>query len=312
MAGGPVQKSNRDAPEWPEERVLELLTTLSNRGRWGASDERGTLNFIDAETRIAAASEVRLGLSVSVGRLVDTVPTPYNVHPARHEMHAQLPDSISCGDRLELEIHGMASTHLDALGHEFFEGKLYNGRRAREEVTRQGLKWANILAQGDGIFTRGVLLDVRASRGVDWLDPTQRITDSDLAEAEALAQTAVRSGDAVLVHCGYDRAFRAGAVTDPGVRAGLGPECLPWLWERQVSVFSGDCIEQLPTLYPRMPFPLHQIGLSAMGLVLLDSVQLDRLSRNCQELQRYSFLLTAAPLLLPGGTGSPVNPVCTF
>jgi len=166
--------------------------------------------------------------------------------------------------------------------------------------------------QREGIFARGVLLDVCAARGVAWLDPSDRITEADLIAAEALAVTEVRSGDVVVVHSGYDRALEQGRPAHSSGRAGLGPECLAWLREREVSVFTGDCIEQLPSPYPRLPFPLHQIGLAAMGLVLLDSVRLDQLADLCPALGRFTFLFTAAPLLIPGGTGSPVNPICTF
>jgi kynurenine formamidase len=300
------------SPGWDEERVVGLMGTLSNRGRWGIDDQRGTLNFISPETRTAASREVRLGRSWSVGRIIDTVGGPFNSHPARHRMHYYGADPISCGDSLDIDIHGMASTHLDALGHEFFEGSLYNGRRAEHEISSVGLNWANVLALSEGIFTRGVLLDVCAVRGVEWLEPTTRITDADLLSAEELSGTRVHTGDAILVHSGYDRAVQAGALASPVVRAGIGPECLPWIRDRQVAVFSGDCIEQLPSPYPRVPFPLHQIGLAAMGLVLLDSVKLDELATVCQDLGQFSFLFTAAPLLIPGGTGSPVNPICTF
>jgi kynurenine formamidase len=227
-------------------------------------------------------------------------------------MHYYGAGSISCGDSLDIDIHGMATTHLDAIGHESFDQHLYNGRAVSEEVIASGLTWANIVAQREGIFARGVLIDVCAVRGVTWLEPGERITDKDLRAGEDLSGTRVRSGDVVVVHSGYDRALAHGVFRTASPRSGLGPECLPWLRERQAAVFTGDCIEQLPSPYPRVPFPLHQIGLAAMGLVLLDSVKLDQLAATCSALRRYTFLFTAAPLLIPNGTGSPVNPICTF
>jgi kynurenine formamidase len=289
-----------------------MFKELSNRGRWGVDDELGTLNFITEQTRIEAASEVRTGRSISISRVIDTVGGGANPPPARHRMHYYGADAISCGDSLDITIHGMATTHLDAVGHESFDHQLYNGRSVTESVLASGLHWANIAVQREGIFARGVLLDVCAGRDVAWLQPSDRITDADLAAAEALAATEVRSGDVVVVHSGYDRALRGGKPAPSLNRAGLGPECLPWLHERQVAVFTGDCIEQLPSPYPRVPFPLHQIGLAAMGLVLLDSVVVDRLVDLCRALGRHTFLFTAAPLLIPQGTGSPVNPICTF
>jgi kynurenine formamidase len=275
-------------------------------------DELGTLNFITEQTRIQAAREVKIGRSISISRAIETAGTPTSPPPARHRMLYYGADSISCGDSLDITIHGMATTHLDAVGHESFDQHLYNGRKGNESVLASGLHWANIAVQREGILARGVLLDVCAARGVAWLAPDDRITHADLATAEALSGTEVRSGDVVVVHSGYDRALIGGQPTASSTRAGLGPECLPWLHDRQVAVFAGDCIEQLPSPYPRVPFPLHQIGLAAMGLVLLDSVIADKLVDLCQALGRSTFLFTAAPLLIPNGTGSPVNPICTF
>ncbi len=58
--------------------------------------------------------------------------------------------------------------------------------------------------------------------------------------------------------------------------------------------------------------PLHQIGLAVMGLVLLDCPTLTELVATCAQLGRREFLFVAAPLRVPGGTGSPVNPVAIF
>jgi kynurenine formamidase len=305
-------KRNLDTSIWNEDRVLALFSELSNQGRWGVNDERGTLNFITEQTRIEAALEVKIGRSISISRIIDTVGTPANPLPARHRMHYYGADAISCGDSLDITIHGMATTHLDAVGHESFDHQLYNGRSVKESVLASGLHWANIMVQREGIFARGVLLDVCAARDLAWLEPGDRITDADLVAAEALAGTEVRSGDVVVVHSGFDRALKAGQPAVSSSRAGLGPECLAWLHDRQAAVFAGDCIEQLPSPYPRVPFPLHQVGLAAMGLVLLDSVMADQLVDLCRAIGRQTFLFTAAPLLIPNGTGSPVNPICTF
>ena len=89
-------------------------------------------------------------------------------------------------------------------------------------------------------------------------------------------------------------------------------ECLPWLHDREVAVYSGDCIERIPLPYTSLTGPLHQIGLASMGLALLYNVELEELTATCRELERYEFLVVYAPLRIPGGTGSPVNPVCIF
>ena len=97
-----------------------------------------------------------------------------------------------------------------------------------------------------------------------------------------------------------------------GVRAGLDLSAVAWLHDHRVAVYSGDCIERLPETGTAVPMPLHQIGIARMGLVLLDCPAMTALVRACEDLGRTEFLLTAAPLLIRGGSGSPVNPLAVF
>jgi hypothetical protein len=95
-----------------------------------------------------------------------------------------------------------------------------------------------------------------------------------------------------------------------GKREGLTPDCLPFLHQRQVALFAGDCIEQLPSTVPGLPFPLHQVGIVSMGLFLADSVRADRPVDACTQAARSTCLFAVTPLPIAGGTGSPVNPIC--
>jgi kynurenine formamidase len=168
------------------------------------------------------------------------------------------------------------------------------------------------MAQKEGIFTRGILLDVAAAQGVPWLTPDQSVTPTDLDAAERASGVRVEPGDAVVVHVGLEARERVEGPEDPSVRAGLDAAAVRWLHQRQVAVFTGDCFERIPQPYRRVPLPLHQVGLVAMGLVLLDNPTLVELLRACVSLQRAEFLLMAAPLRIPNGTGSPVNPIAAF
>ena len=53
-------------------------------------------------------------------------------------------------------------------------------------------------------------------------------------------------------------------------------------------------------------------GIPHMGMPLLDNANFERLAEVCAETGRYECLLTIAPLVGNGGTGSPVNPIATF
>ncbi len=297
----------------PELDALKLFETCSNRGRWGDDDQRGTLNLISAEKRIRSAQLVSHGVVVPIGRSIDTVPSAKNYLPATHRMlDLGNEAAIGCVDTFEIAPHGFAVTHLDAIGHVFFDGSMYNGRSPSEKARTDGLHWASISALAGGIFTRGVLLDIAAVRGTAWLDEDEYIWPEDLDEAERRAGVAVEAGDVIFVHTGLEARERALGMEDPSRRAGLSADCVPWLFERDIAAYSGDCIERLPHPYSRLISPLHMVGMVAMGLVMLDSPRTEPIVNACATFGRSEFLVTCAPWAAPLGTGSPVNPLCIF
>jgi kynurenine formamidase len=291
--------------------VAEMVAHCSNAGRWGDDDELGTLNLITPDVRRRAARLVVEGVSVSLGADVDTVQRVLNPRPAWHVMHLEQALPYSAHDSLHLPVHGVG-THLDALGHVYLDGVGYNGRRQDRVVTNGGLLANSIHAMRAGIFTRGVLLDAAAACGVPWLAEDHVITSADLDAAEEHAGLRVEPGDAIFVHTGLERRAAPRDAAEVVARAGLGLDAVRWLRERDVAVYSGDCVERLPISDGILELPLHQIGIAVMGLVLLDWPRLADLLATCARLGRVEFLLTVAPLRIPAGTGSPVNPIATF
>jgi kynurenine formamidase len=295
-----------------DEEIDALFERCSNAGKWGTDDELGTLNYITSDKRVQAAGLVRHGRTVSIGRDLSTQSNRLNTDPVVHRMLFDADPPLSALDSIGLSTHGFALTHLDAITHVFFEGRAYNGQRAADLLRPGGLRSGSVYAQREGIVTRGVLLDITAVRGVPFLAPGEAVTAEDLSAAEKLSGTTVEPGDAVFVHVGLERREAEQGVEDPGVRAGVDASCLPWLHDKQIAVYSGDCVDQIPFPSGRLPLPLHQVGLVSMGLVLLDCPRMAELVAASAELGTSEFLLFAAPLRLPGGTGSPVNPVCVF
>lgn len=290
-----------------------MFSQIDNRGRWGDDDERGTLNYITPEKVARASALVRSGRVVSIGRDIDTARSAKNPNPAVHKMLYEQHHPISALDQLTIQPHGFGVTHLDAVGHVYTkDGTMYNGRAAADEVSMDGIGFGSVEVVAEGIVTRGVLLDVARARSVDWLDPTGLVTPADLDNAMELADVEIESGDAIVVRVGLGRREEAHGLEDPAERAGLSPDCLPWIHDREVAVYSGDCVEKMPLPYERFPLPLHMMGIPAMGLCLLDCPQVEPLVEACQQEGRSEFMLMVAPLRIPGGTGSPVNPLCIF
>ena len=289
-----------------------MFRRCSNTGRWGADDELGTLNYITPARRIAAAALVKTGEVVSVARDLTTRASKTNAQPVVHTMAPIDANSPAATDSFSIAPHGMVVTHLDALCHFSWKDQFYNGRKRSETLTANGAKWGSIYAQRQGIFTRGVLLDVAAARDVTWYQPDEYVTVADLEAAEKRQRLRVEPGDAVFVRTGMERMETELGEQDVYPRAGLHAECVEWMHNRQVSVYGGDCIEKLP--YPSESFTsaVHMIVLASMGLPILDWPSLTELARTCERLGRWDYLLTTAPLRLPGGTASPINPLCLF
>jgi hypothetical protein len=189
---------------------------------------------------------------------------------------------------------------------------MWNGRLADDHITFYGMDFASVHAFREGIVTRGVLLDIPRARGMAYLPATDGIHVEDLEAAETLARTTVRPGDAIIVRGGIGARELVEGEGTPSLMAGLDPDCLPWIHDRQVAVFGGDGNDHLPSGYRRVPLPLHQVGMSAMGLCMLDNVETEPLAAHCAGTGVYEFLLAIAPLRIPKATGSAVNPIAAF
>jgi kynurenine formamidase len=294
------------------DQLLDLHRTLSNWNRWGAHDQLGTLNLITPEKRVAAARLVRTGRSVSCARPLPTVPAADNQQPVVHLMTATATEGYG-GDYVALAPHGYSTSHIDALCHIFHDGRLYNGYPA-ERVTARGALELAIDALRDGIVTRGVLLDAAAARGADALEPGEPIFVDDLERAEESAGVRVAAGDVLLVHTGrWRHRAKHGGWKAHEKLAGLDASCLPWLHARGVAALGCDGVSDvLPSRIADVPLPVHSVALVAMGLHLLDNLELGRLAEACAAEERWEFLLSVAPLVLERGTASPVNPIATF
>jgi len=299
---------------FPAEAELDrLFDDLDNAGRWGKDDDLGTLNYITNEKRLAAAKLVRSGRPLSLARDLNTTQSSTNPSPVRHTMCYQSHYPIGAVDALTLDMHGFALTHLDAIAHVYRGQDIYNKRKAAEVTLPSGLTFGDMLAQKDGIFTRGVLLDIAAARGIDWLTPDQGVYAADLDAAERRQGIRVESGDCIFVYTGLQKREAAEGPENLGQRVGIMPDAIRWMHQREIAVYSGDCVDAFPNPYgARYIIYFHAIALAAMGLILLDIPALEPLVVVCNELKRSDFLLTMAPLRIKGGTGSPVNPIAIF
>jgi kynurenine formamidase len=295
----------------------DLFNEVSNWDRWDEESPRGTLNHLTPDKTVAAARLVREGTTVSLGLPLDTQQRPDNPVPADHEM-TQLADDASgrvrfVKDYVGSDFHNDGHSHLDALCHVSFKGALFGGA-PDTSANRAGATVDDVESVKDGIVGRGVLLDIPRVRGTDWLDPGDEVRPEELLAAERSEGVRVGEGDILLVRTGHNRRLdQLGPWDTPHDKAGLHPATARLFAERRIAALGCDSnSDAAPSHTEGVPFPIHVLAVNAMGLHLLDYLLLDRLADTCERLSRWEFLCVIAPLRVPGGTGSPVNPIAVF
>src|SRR5262245_5650181 len=285
-------------------------TELSNWGRWGKDDQIGTLNLITAEKRRQAAALVRDGVSVSLAGDADTEKAVDNPTPYEHVM-------LGLGaDRIGVAYHGIAHTHLDAWNHINVGGVFYNGYKPDPDaVAKTGHQRNSIINVKNGIFTRGVLIDIPRLKGVPYLEPGTPIYVADLEAWEKQTGLRVSAGDALFVRTGVWARRKAFGPwlrgrAEGGRSAGLDPSVIPWLKQRDIALLGSDHPQYVSP--SNLTGAVHDFGLLYLGVHMFDNCDLEALGDAAAARKRLVFLLIAAPLPIRGGTGSPLNPLAVF
>jgi len=302
----PVLVSKAEYDKWK--------TELSNWGRWGKDDQLGAINLITPAKRKQAAGLVKEGVTVSLAGDVNTERAPDNFQPYEHVMTQAGP--AGAGDSLSVSFHGYAHTHVDAFAHRFFDGKMYNGFSYEEVTKEDGAKKNSIYNLHNGIFTRGILMDMARLKGVPYLEPGTRIFVEDLEAWEKQANVKVGPGDAIFIRTGrWARRAKVGPWNAAVEVAGLDPSVIPWLKKRDVAILGSEAAQDAtppPAGSELGPLALHDFVLIELGVQLMDDTNLEAISEAAASRKRWDFLLFAAPLPVKNGTGSPLNPIAVF
>jgi kynurenine formamidase len=274
----------------------------------------GTLNLITPAKRRAAAGLVKEGVTVSLASDAETEQAVDVPCPVKWAMLTA--SETGATDQIAYPcIHGAGTTHLDSFAHKFFGGKMWNGYSMSDFVTKErGAARNSIHTMKSGIITRAVLYDIPRLKGVPYLEPGTRIFPEDLEAWERKAGGSGGPGDALLLRWGRwaRRAATGPWPIDEGA-AGLDVSVIPWLKKRDIALLGWET----PGYTPQPPGDLsrqavHDFVLTILGVHLLDRADFEALSETAAKRNRWEFMLTIAPLPIPRGTGSPVNPIATF
>jgi kynurenine formamidase len=299
----------------------QLAARVSNWGRWGRDDQRGTLNLITSDAVRRGVAAARQGRTFSLAIPFDQTGPQWGVHmPERTnpELRTHTVNVAFTGDTRDFttsddsfNMGSQAATHWDAISHVGYDGKLYNDTPADVVRAEGGAVRLGIEHFGP-VVTRGVLFDIARLHGVDHFDDNYAITGDDLEAAAIAGGVVVEPGDALLVRTGQMHFLRAGdKVRYSHPSPGLSTLSIGWLRDHDVAAVATDTMtfEVYPCEDPNVFMPVHMIQLRDMGLVQGQNWHLDDLATDCAADGRHDFLLVAPPLPLTGAVGAPVVPV---
>jgi kynurenine formamidase len=307
--GGTVMNEVRPWPTPTRDEMLDYIKRRNNSGRWGPDDQIGTLNLITQETRLQAFRQIETAETMSLSRPVPTETGVGNLNRAHH--YISFSRFGAPVDFLGMYYHGRTYTHIDALCHVAFEGKLYNDRDLKETITFTGATFGGIETVRNGVFTRAWVLDVPRYRGERYVTKDKPVEPAELfaiAEHQAIN---IEPGDAVCVYSGREAyEMENPPMGSEPIVPGLHTACLQFFRETDVSVLLWDMIDTEPSDYGFI-FGMHT-AIPVLGLHLVDNCILSELAKLCQERGRQDFTLALSPLYVRGGTGSPANPIAIF
>lgn len=303
----------------------QMADQISNKGRWGKDDQLGSVNLITESKRKQAAGLVRAGVSVGMAHIPLTEKAADNPSPFGFTF-------TGGGDSWAVSYHGYAHSHMDAIGcHILYQDKMYNGEARTEKGSPAGCEKGGIQNLRNGVVTRGILIDIPRLRNLPYLEPGTPVFVEDIEAWEKKAGVKVSSGDAIFLRTGRwarreklgpwlaggggrGRGGDGGAapVAGAGV-AGFHASVAPWLKARGVALVGSDAVSDVtPSLVEGVPLPVHTLALAVLAINLFDNLDLEAVGATAARLNRWEFMLSAAPLPVQGGTGGPLNPLAIF
>jgi kynurenine formamidase len=292
----------------------QLFEEIKNWGRWGPDDQLGAVNLITAEERKKAIALVQLGRTLSLSHALITERAP-GLDSADGTAFEHVMNDGWVTDTYKVDYHSFIHSHLDALCHFPYKGMDYNGYPTAAINTEHGCTKLGVENLRNGVITRGILIDIPRLRDIPWLEPGTPVFVEDIEAWEKFAGIKIGPGDAVFLRTGrWARWEKLGPWHVSRQEAGFHPSVARWLKQRGVAVIGSDVgLDVLPSPVDGVPdMPMHVLTLNALGIPILDNHDLEELASVAAGLHRWEFMVSIAPLVVIGGTGSPVNTLAMF
>jgi len=278
--------------------------------KWGAGDQRGSGNMMKPETVLRAAKLIRTGEVFELGAVLSPDPREafinagrvFNIYP---KPSPPIPNARQVNEELVVTELGQIGTQFDAFAHQMWGDSFYNCFKLGDIGTRTGFKKLGVEHVG-GLVTRGVLIDVAGSKGVDMLPTSYNITPEDLQQALAKASQRLQPGDAVLIRTGWSKLMGKENERYGTLNPGIGIAAGQWLLAQEPMMIAADncCVEVRPSERPHS-LPIHAMMLIQHGVYLLENLELEALAAA----RAYEFAFIVQPLKIKGATGSAIAPI---
>jgi kynurenine formamidase len=193
--------------------------------------------------------------------------------------------------------------------HQTIGDESYNCVKVPSIMSRRGFTEMGVDTVGT-IFTRGVLLDIAALKGVPVLEDSYEITVPDIEQAMQRQNVRIEEGDAVIFHTGWGTLWAKDNARYVRSCPGIGVAAAEYVIGRNPILMGADNwpVEVAPNPDRNVSLPVHQIALVVNGVHLLENLKLDVLAQRRQS----EFALVVQPLKIKGGTGSTVAPSALF
>ena len=278
--------------------------------KWGANDERGSMNHQKAAAVMNAAKLIKTGEVIELGHVLGPAmpffgTRRFDVHTKRTFMN-QPSNRRGSNEEIIITELGQVGTQFDGFAHQTHEDSWYNCHKVSENATRSGFGKFGVHNVG-ALFTRGVLIDVAGYKGVDMLGDNYEITVEDLEGALKKQNLTLQPGDAVIIHTGWGKLWGKDKARYVKSCPGIGVKAAQWLIAKDPMLLGSDNwpVEVSPGPDPLISLPVHQLALVVNGVHTLENMKLDELVQK----QASEFAFVMQPLKIQGGSGSTVAPI---
>lgn len=283
---------------------------------YGVHDEIGAANLLTPEVVKGAIALVKQGKTLPLAVAIDkNLPAfrhrsfnLYNIQPGEQGGQSLGSNKFTFNDELVNGWTGVG-TQLNGIGHIGINNTYYNGNKAADFVTVEGVKKLGI-EKVPPFVTRGVVLDMTVHYGKSVVPGGTEFTVSDIKAVLKKQEISLRKGDVVLFNTGWLELIGKDNKQFLEVEPGIGMEAAQWLADQGIVAFGGDtwASEVYPNPKSKEEFPINQFMLAKKGIYNLELID----SRPLVKEKIWEFMFVLGQPLYKGSTQVNINPVAIY